>query len=179
MAKNVRKIQNTGVTPKEAEKLENAMRDVLAIPDDTSVLISLKKQKIPIPDYVMLFKKAAELMVSSIGDIHPSVYKVWFFFLSQMEYGNYIPMHQETICEKTNLNKRTVIRAVSTLVNMNVIIKAQDLQDKRTRLYVVNPHIAWRGTAKQRVTQIRKTDKNQLAIPFATDEQQQEISRYC
>ena len=168
--KILKKTGNILITKKQSENLNNSVNEVLKLPEDHHLTMYLQKNKIPIPEYVMLMQVMGML---AIKEINPSTLTVFWLFLCKLQYGNHIGMNQLTIAEETGLSLVTVEKSIKQLREKNMILDYPDLQDKRRNIYIINPNVAWKGTAKQRIKTMRlmtEKNKNQLVLPFIKED---------
>lgn len=133
---------------------------------DRNLVVSFPKAKMPTPSFIMLFQAVA---LMSIKSIDKNAVTVLYLFLTKMEYSNHIGMNIETISEELKISKRNVERALKQLKGKNIVLQYPDLQDKRRKIYMINPHLAWKGTFTNRKKVMKEMDKNQLSLdlPFA------------
>ena len=122
----------------------------------------LVKNREKIPDFIMLFQEAVTMMLN--GTINKSALNVFVYFLGKMQYSNHIGIDQKTIAEETKLSLGTIKLVVPELQRLNIIIKYEDLQDKRRNVYIINPLLAWKGRVKDRKKVMKTIDKSQLDI---------------
>jgi len=153
-----------GVTPKQASDIANDITDKLNLAEGTGISINLSRKKVPIPDYTMLFQ-AVGMQVTRV--LKPSSLCVFYHFLCKLQYSNHIGVDQNTIAEELEMAVITVKRAIKELKDNKIIIDYKDQQDNRRNVYIINPEVAWRGKATERIKTIRKIEaanKNQLTI---------------
>jgi DNA-binding MarR family transcriptional regulator len=153
-----------GITQKQAEEIANGITDKLNLAEGTGISVNLSRKKIPIPDYTMLFQ-AVGLQVTKI--LKPSSLCVFYHFLCKLQYSNHIGVDQNTIAEELELSVITVKRAIKELKDNKIIIDYKDQQDNRRNVYIINPEVAWRGSAAGRIKTLRKIEadnKNQMKL---------------
>jgi hypothetical protein len=158
------------ITRRQAHKASEGLKRTLELPDDAVVSVSLRlKRQIPIPYFVMTFQEAGIQLTKQLKD---STLKTFFLCICKMGYGNVISIDQACMCEETGLSIATVKRALQDLISKNIIFASLDPQDKRRKIYTLNPNIAWRGKAKDRITLIRKLERENpsvLQLNFMSD----------
>lgn len=158
------------ITKRQAHKASAGLKKTLELPDDAVVAVTLKyKKQLPIPYFAMVFQETAIELIKALKD---SALKVLLLCVGKMGYGNIISIDQATISEGTKLSTATVKRGLQDLIAKNIIIAAPDPQDKRRKIYTVNPRIAWRGKAKNRIALIRTLEKENptvLQLAFMLD----------
>lgn len=152
------------ITRKKAIDTAEAIKQTLELPEDTIVAVSLSRKIPPLPTYVMLFQAVSLLIAQAIS--LPTL-KVFFLFLGKLQYSNHVGVDQLTIVEEIGLSPRTVKRAVKELEENNIIIKYKDMQDHRRNVYIINPHVAWKGKSKERKSTIKKMGEKYLTLPFS------------
>jgi hypothetical protein len=111
--------------------------------------------------FVKLFQKQSEIINSCSG----ATVKVFFHFLREMPYGNYVIQDIQYIAATTHLSIPSVKRGIKHLVELDVLIKDTYQPDKRRNNYLINPHIAWKGNAGPRKKSLNKLGKA-LELPF-------------
>jgi hypothetical protein len=80
-------------------------------------------------------------------------------------YGNFIEIDISQIAVINRMSEISVKRAIKELKEMDVIFIDKDLNDKRRNTYCINPMIAWKGNASDRVKSIDRRNE-QLKIDF-------------
>jgi len=154
----------TGITSKQAENITNSISNTLKLEEGTGISINLSRKKVPIPDYVMVMQ-AVGMVVSK--EINTSSLAVLWLFLCKLQYSNHIGVDQKTIAEETGMSLITIKKAIHQLKEKNIILDYKDLQDNRRNVYMINPEVAWRGKATERIKAVRKLEaenKNQLKM---------------
>jgi DNA-binding MarR family transcriptional regulator len=141
----------------------SAIRNTLDISDDHVISVNLIKRKAQIPEFIMLFQ-AVSLMIAK--DISPSALAVFHLFLGKMQYSNHVGCDQKTIAEELYMPLPTVERAIKDLTANKIIIAYKDSQDRRRNIYIVNPNIAWKGSARARKLAMKAIDPRQLKLPY-------------
>lgn len=150
------------ITRRQAKKASDGLKKALELPEDAVVSVNLRTRKqVPIPYFVMAFQDAGIKLTKLLKD---SALKTFFLCICKMGYGNLISIDQFSICEETGLSITTVKRALQELISKNIIFSSPDPQDKRRKIYTLNPNIAWRGKAKDRITLIRKLEKENPGV---------------
>jgi DNA-binding transcriptional regulator GbsR (MarR family) len=69
--------------------------------------------------------------------------------------------------EELKVSKPTVVNALKDLEDNNILIKYQNVNDKRRHDYFINPITAWKGnsyTRQSRVNKIKTDDPRQLNL---------------
>lgn len=152
------KKQIIDITQKQAEMLADTTREVLNLPVDSAINISLnKKKRPPLPDFTMMFHATGMMVVKEIS---PASLSVFWLFLCKLPYSNHIGINQSTIAEETTLSVASVKRAVKELKEKKLIISYTDQQDSRRLVYMINPVIAWRGDNVKRMKKIKDVIKD-------------------
>ena len=118
------------------------------------------KEKEP---FTKLFQKQSGVIFSA----KPVTAKILMYFLCASSYGNYIEADVSDISLLTRISESSVKRAIKELIEMKVLLRDKDLNDKRRNTYYINPHMAWKGNPGDRIKSIEKLDKkDQLSLPF-------------
>jgi len=123
-----------------------------------------KPKRTPLPPNIMVFQTFAYLAATKLK---PSSNQVLMLFFSKSVYEGFIGMDVKTVSEELNITERSVISALNELVENNIIIRVQNLTDKRRNDYFINPMAAWKGNSYARklaLGKIEKIDPMQLSI---------------
>lgn len=134
------------------------------IGEETKIVISTGKfYPKNIPDYVMIFQKITEQLIKGL---QPAATKVFLYMICKLQYSNHIGVDQVTIADECNLSVRTVNGSIKELLELQMIILYRDLQDKRRKVYMINPYTAWKGKMQQRKKAIKQMDSSQTSLLF-------------
>jgi len=161
------------------QKIKNVSEDVeigireLGEQEDINIqattFFSERKGYLPPSIYVM---QRFALLFSEKVILNVSTYRVVFHFMALTQFENKIQIDILTICENLDLNKSTVIKALNTLVKLNIVMKYPSLNDKRRHDYIMNPYTMWKGKSSNRSKSIKKYEKHNpsiLELPFNDD----------
>lgn len=163
MAKNVKGM--IPMSEKQAESLNISIKEILSLDEETGLELRLKPVKrIQMPEFTMIFQATGLLVLK---EIKPATLSVFWLFLCKLQYSNHIGVHQKTIAEETNLSIISVKRGIKELLDKKMIVGYADPSDARRQLYIINPHVAWKGKNKKRILAIKelvKTNPNQITI---------------
>jgi hypothetical protein len=107
--------------------------------------------RVKMPSSTFLIQASAQLASAKLSS---STCRVLLFLLSQSEYQNYIGIDIKSICDSIDMSKKSVINALSSLVNEGVILKITNATDRRRHDYFINPLVAWKGKSFNRKKQI-------------------------
>jgi predicted transcriptional regulator len=156
--------EKKNIIKKVSNEIAENIRSIIG--DETNIRVGLERKKIPAPEFVMLYQAVGMLYLKELSE---KTIKVFYLFLLKLKYGNHIGMNVDSIAEETKISIASVERALKQLKENKMIISYSDPQDKRRNIYILNPHIAWKGTVSQRKKVMREMDKNQLSLdlPFA------------
>ena len=80
----------------------------------------IKEKKGTLPPSVFLFQNFADKF-SRMKGISPATYMVLFYFFSLQGYKNFVSTDIKTISENLSISERSVMRAVSFLLEQNII----------------------------------------------------------
>ena len=122
---------------------------------EVNVQISVQKgRKAPLPPNIMVMQKFAYL---SATQLKPASTRVLMLFFAMSGYENYVGMDVKTIQEELNIkSNKTVVSALKELEDNNIIMKIENVTDRRRNDYFINPLSAWRGNSNTR----KKMQKN-------------------
>jgi len=128
----------------------------------------IKEKKGSLINAVFLFQNFA-LMFSKMKGISSTTYKVLFYFFSLQGYKNFVSTDIKTISENLSISERSVIRAIDSLLELNIVLKSPYMHDKRRYEYFINPYTTWKGKTLDRdkhIKQIENKNPNQYQLPF-------------
>lgn len=75
-------------------------------------------------------------------------WRILCVLLSRLEFGNMVELTQRVIAERLSLQQPTVARAIARLIKLNLLMRQTHPEDARRVIYVLDPHIAWKGKAR-------------------------------
>jgi hypothetical protein len=140
---------------------EKVAREVFEVVHDwesnmeTKVTIRTAPKRISLPPNMMVFQAAAYLCATKLN---ASTNRILMFFFAKSAYENYFGIDIKTICEELEMSKVTVCKGLETLEENNVIIKYQNVHDRRRHDYFINPVTAWKGNSYTRKEQLKKME---------------------
>jgi hypothetical protein len=129
---------------------EKVAREVFEVVHDwesrteTKVTIRTAPKRISLPPNMMVFQAAAYLCATKLN---ASTNRILMFFFAKSAYENYFGIDIKTICEELKMSKPTVCDGLALLEENNVLIKYQNVHDKRRHDYFINPVTAWKGNS--------------------------------
>lgn len=128
------------------------------------VNVFVRQRTVKLEPNIMVFQAFAYM---AAVNLHESSLRVLFLFFSKAAFENFIGMDVLTIQEELKYPERTVIRALKQLQEYNIILKIQNVTDRRRNDYFINPLAAWKGnswTRKKTTEKLNKLDPNQLNL---------------
>jgi hypothetical protein len=154
---------NREIVAKEVYKaIENSV--IESTPHEITVNIRKDVKKIPLPPSIIVFQAAAFLCSTKLNS---SANRILMYFFSKSAYENYVGIDVKTLMEELKVSKPTVVNALKDLEDNNILIKYQNVNDKRRHDYFINPITAWKGnsyTRQSRVNKIKTDDPRQLNL---------------
>ena len=90
-------------------------------------------------------------------DITGEQWRVWAFLMSRLDFDNWLRIKQKDICETVGLKQANVSRALSRLVELDIIAKGP--MAGRYNTYRLNPRIAHRGAKHYRSNVIQYDER--------------------
>ena len=132
---------------------EKVAREVFEVVHDwesrteTKVTIRTAPKRISLPPNMMVFQAAAYLCATKLN---ASTNRILMFFFAKSGYENFIGVDVKTLCEELGMSKPTVCKGLETLEENNVLIKYQNIHDRRRHDYFINPVSAWKGNSYTR-----------------------------
>jgi len=157
-----KKMKSIPVTKNQANAVAESVREHLNLDDNVQVAVIQKRKQAPIPNFTFLFQAVGYF---AMNEITPSSLKLLWYFLTKMQYSNHIGINQKTMAEETGMPMTTIKVSIRQLKEKKVLLSYDDMIDNRRNVYIINPNIAWRGTASERGKAIKKlmaVDPNQL-----------------
>jgi hypothetical protein len=143
---------NNEIVAKEVYKaIQNA--SIESTPQEITVNIRKDVKKIPLPPSIIVFQAAAFLCSTKLNS---SANRILMYFFSKSVYGNFVGIDVKTLMEELSVSKPTVVNALKDLEDNNILIKYQNVNDKRRHDYFINPITAWKGNSFTRQKQINK-----------------------
>lgn len=91
--------------------------------------------------WVATFMSGMEWMCQQ--DITGEQWRVWAFLMSRLDFDNWLRVKQQDVCDVLGMTKSHVSRALSRLVELDIITKGP--MAGRHNTYRLNPRIAHRG----------------------------------
>ena len=159
------------------KKNQTKMSNVVSINQDTGeilkgLLVYFGTKHNPYTKgWIVNSQEALELLASD-EDLSKDAYKVLILLMGRLDFENWINVPQKEICEKLNINKGNISRAVSLLESKEIILREKKFG--RSYIFRLNPYFAWKGKPvnlekyrkekeKERIKNLKnKTDKRKL-----------------
>jgi DNA-binding MarR family transcriptional regulator len=118
------------------------------------------------------FIKLFQAQSNVVKYLKPVSVKIFHYFLCELQYGNYVEADIKAIALINDISQISVKRAIKELIEVEVIIIDKDLNDRRRNTYFINPYLAWKGNAGDRIKSVKKLEKEkqQLTIGFPIEE---------
>jgi hypothetical protein len=131
---------------------------------ETKVTIRTAPKRISLPPNMMVFQAAAYLCATKLN---ASTNRILMFFFAKSGYENFIGVDVKTLCEELGMSKPTVCDGLKALEENNVLVKYQNVHDKRRHDYFINPVSAWKGnsfTRDQKLKTMATANTKQLEL---------------
>lgn len=163
------------LTQIQTEKLNDVVVEQMNeyFPDNqfiTQVKTVPRKYASPHGDYILVFCGFLEKASSHIKD-HNAL-RVFCYLLSIVGYGNILlGIDQKSIAEKTGISLSSCKKAISCLIEMNILIVHKSVSDKRRNDYTINNAAAWKGGMRELKIAIDRGKVNAIQLPMFTDTQ--------
>jgi len=122
----------------------------------------MKKQQGRTDPFVRVLQEFAAAVINH--DFSKNTYRVMFLFFSTCEYGNFVMIDIKTISEILQITERNTIQAVKILCENNIIIKVENVQDRRRNDYFLNPLAIWKGQTEDRRKSLKKLMDNETQL---------------
>ena len=135
--------------------------------EEIQVNVFVKAKSTKTSNFVMFYQ---QVNFELIKFLKPNTCKLLLYFMAKCKYDNLIETHQLTMMEDlgyTSLD--TIQKGIKELKKLNIILSVKDAQDRRRKVYFLNPYQSWKGEAANRknyVAQQNKIDPQQLQLPF-------------
>lgn len=139
------------VSKQDLQKISEEIRKITG--EETSVNVFVKKKTPKTEDFVMIYQEVGKCLLDD--KISSSTLKVFYFFMMNLEFENFIGIDLLTISEKIKMPLPTVKLAMKELKENNFITSIKDNFDRRRNIYRLNPLIAWKGKVKNRQKAIK------------------------
>ena len=120
-------------------------------PESDAIILQLLKKKRS--RYMITFMESIDMLNS----VKPSSNRILRFFTQQMTYGNILKNYSlRDIQQCTDMNMRYVMGAIKELCSIDAI---RYYEEKKRRIYMVNPIYFYKGTIKKVFYSIKEYDK--------------------
>ena len=135
--------------------------------EEIHVNVFVKAKSTKTSNFVMFYQQVNYELIMLLK---PNTCKLLLYFMAKCKYDNLIETHQLTMMEDlgyTSLD--TIQKGIKELKKLNIILSVKDAQDRRRKVYFLNPYQSWKGEAANRknyVAQQNKIDPQQLQLPF-------------
>ena len=133
-------------------------------PHEITVNIRKDVKKIHLPPSIIVFQAAAFLCSTRLNS---SANRILMYFFSKSAYENFVGIDVKMLMEELSVSKPTVVNALKDLEDSNILIKYQNVNDKRRHDYFINPITAWKGnsfTREKQINKIKSEDPKQLDL---------------
>lgn len=152
-----------------AKEIRNAVLNVSndsmeQTPCNVTVNVRNEPKKVKLPPGIFVFQAAAFLCATKLN---ASTNRILMYFFSKSSYENFIGVDVKTLMEELNVSKPTVVNALKDLEYNNILIKYQNVHDKRRHDYFINPISAWKGKSPVRrntIATIKNENPDQLEL---------------
>lgn len=135
--------------------------------EEIQVNVFVKAKSTKTSNFVMFYQQVNYELIMLLK---PNTCKLLLYFMAKCKYDNLIETHQLTMMEDlgyTSLD--TIQKGIKELKKLNIILSVKDAQDRRRKVYFLNPYQSWKGEAANRknyVAHQNKIDPQQLQLPF-------------
>ena len=135
--------------------------------EEIQVNVFVKAKSTKTSNFVMFYQQVNYELIMLLK---PNTCKLLLYFMAKCKYDNLIETHQLTMMEDlgyTSLD--TIQKGIKELKKLNIILSVKDAQDRRRKVYFLNPYQSWKGEAANRknyVAQQNIIDPQQLQLPF-------------
>ena len=133
-------------------------------PCNVTVNVRNEPKKVKLPPGIFVFQAAAFLCATKLN---ASTNRILMYFFSKSAFENFIGVDVKTLMEELNVSKPTVVNALKDLEYNNILIKYQNVNDKRRHDYFINPISAWKGKSPVRrnaIATIKNENPDQLEL---------------
>lgn len=112
--------------------------------------------------WLMNSQKALEILATD-KNLTGEMLRVFLFLCSKSDFNNWIQVTQLEICNKLDLQKSNVSRAIKQLVNKNIILRGKKVG--RSFEYRLNPDYGWKGDVMD-LNEYRKEIEHKEQLEF-------------
>jgi hypothetical protein len=134
-------------------KTETFISEKLGLSEDSPVVINafIKQDNSPKfgRAYIFVFQDFVR-QAASYQFKNKASYQLLIAIMGYADYGNYFSIDISDIAELTNNSKRTVLRAINELKELNILIPVENRNDRRRNDYSINPNAIWKGKSEDR-----------------------------
>ncbi len=95
--------------------------------------------------------------IATDKEIKGQTYRVLMFLLSQMDYENWITIHQPNVAERLGVARQRVTEGIKALLKKEILIRGEKVG--KAYKYRLNPYFAWKGNKKTFIEALEETDK--------------------
>jgi hypothetical protein len=151
-------------------RLEQIISEELNIGIDspTSVNVFVKKESSPKLDRQFIFVFQDFVMIAASYQFkYKASYQLLIAIMGYVDYGNYFSIDISDIAELTNNSKRSVLRAINELKELNILIPVENRNDKRRNDYSINPNAIWKGKSEDRKLVMDKPEFKEVPNLFS------------
>lgn len=119
--------------------------------DDARIEVRISnkaKKKAKLPPALFVFQ---EFALYAAKNLTPSAIQILMYFIGISEFENYVSMDILTLSEELNLHERQIIRAIQELTELEIIVKAKNVTDRRRNDYFLHPDAVFKGDSNKRI----------------------------
>ena len=116
--------------------------------EEIQVNVFVKAKSTKTSNFVMFYQQVNYELIMLLK---PNTCKLLLYFMAKCKYDNLIETHQLTMMEDlgyTSLD--TIQKGIKELKKLNIILSVKDAQDRRRKVYFLNPYQSWKGEAANR-----------------------------
>ena len=159
--KNMKKKESNLPQSNFADAVINLQKEHGLLDSNTITIIKPNKAKEK-EKFVKVFQLGLNYFLKSLS---PSGCKLFMYFMSISEYGNFVEVDQKEIQETLGIRRTALNKGLKELQEINVIKIIHDTNDKRRNTYVINHHVVWKGNPGDRMQSI-KLRKEHFINPY-------------
>ncbi len=131
--------------PVRKRRLATVDLDTGEITDD--LLVAAPKKRYIQGEFIMATQDAL-IRLAKDKDLTGEDLKVLLIYLGNLNFENYIPIHQAYIAEDLEMKKQNVSRATKKLVEKGILLEGAKVGRHQT--YRLNPFYGWKGKADKK-----------------------------
>ena len=132
-------------------------------------VIQPKRRNGFIRGWAAMAQAALNYLAANRKELGEEGFAVFAVLIGQMDMENYIQVNQTELGKELNMHRQSVQKSIKKLMKLGVILEGPKVG--RCRTYRLNPHVGWKGSAKNHKKALKNADHIKLVYSNSSDQE--------